>query len=133
MSHHNYATKQKFVAPLARAKGHGSAHEGVHTWMMERITAALLIPYVFWIAYSVLLLRGASYEDFTAWLATPWNAVLMLVFILAAFYHAAAGLQVVIEDYVASHTSKLLMVVGVKITFLLLGVASIFSILKIAL
>jgi succinate dehydrogenase / fumarate reductase membrane anchor subunit len=123
----------KFVSPLARAKGLGSASEGVHHWLAERISGALLIPFTLWVVWSVIMMRGASYDQFLAWFQNPLNAVGMLVFILVSCYHGAAGLQVVIEDYVASHAKKLLMIVGVKIVFGIAAVAAVFSILKIAL
>lgn len=123
----------KFVSPLARAKGLGSASEGIHHWLVERVTGALLIPFTLWIVWSVIALRAARYEDFIVWFQNPLNAIGMVVFILASCYHGAAGLQVVIEDYVATHAKKLLMIVGVKIVFGIAAVAAVFSILKIAL
>src|SRR5690606_10993056 len=67
---------QKFVSPLAQAKGLGSTGEGVHTWLIERASAAFLIPLTAWLVWSVMDMRGASYAEFTAWLALPWNATL---------------------------------------------------------
>ncbi len=126
-------TQNKLISPLARARGLGSAHEGVHHWLLERITAALLMPLTVWLVYSILNLRGVSYEDFTAWVQNPLNAVLLIMFILAGFYHGAMGLQVVIEDYIARHYWRMFKIIAVKIAFAFMAVASIFSILKIAL
>ena len=41
-------------APLARALNHGSAHEGVHHWVVQRFTALALAP---------LLLGGSAARD----------------------------------------------------------------------
>ena len=123
----------KFVSPLAKARGMGSAHEGVHHWLQERIAGALLVPLVLWLVYSILKLKGVSYIIFIEWVANPVNACLLLFFIVVGFFHAAAGLQVVIEDYVASHCKKLLMVILVKISFAMMAIVSLFSVLKIAL
>ncbi len=123
----------KLVSPLAKARGLGSTHEGVHHWLQERITGALLVPLVVWLVYSIVEMRGASYIMFVDWVAQPWNACLLLFFIVAGFFHAAAGLQVVIEDYVASHCKKLLMIICVKVAFAFMAIVSLFSVLKIAL
>lgn len=123
----------KFVSPLARAKGLGSASEGVHHWLAERVTGALLIPFTLWVVWSVITLRAAGYEQFIAWFQNPLNAMGMIIFILASCYHGVAGLQVVIEDYIACHCKKLLMIVGVRIVFGIAAVAAVFSILKMAL
>ena len=39
--------------PLARARGLGSAKEGVHHWWAQRLTAVALIPLVVWFAISL--------------------------------------------------------------------------------
>lgn len=125
--------KDRIQSPLAKARGLGSAHEGAHHWLAERVTAVAILPLVLWVIYSMIDLRGTSYWEFTQWLSQPWNTALMIMFIAGVYHHAVTGLQVVIEDYVASHCTKLLQVIVVKIAFAFMGVASIVSILKIAL
>lgn len=122
-----------FVTCTARAKGLGAAHEGTHHWMMQRVTALSNLVLVLWLVYSIVSLKGATHEVFVAWLALPWNAVLMILFILSTFYHATLGIQVVVEDYIHTRCLKLAKLIGMKLFFVALGVASIFSILKIAL
>lgn len=120
-------------SPLARARGLGAAGEGPGHWMHQRITAIANIPLVLWFVYSVVDLAGADYITFTGWLAQPVNAILMILLILSAFYHAALGVQVVIEDYVDGEFCKMMKLIALKLFFFVLGVASIFSILKVAL
>ncbi len=122
-----------FVSPLARARGLGSTHEGAHHWMQERLTSVALLPLTLWVVYSIVSLRGAAYTDFVTWILQPWNAVLLLVFMLISFYHAVLGLQVVIEDYVSCHATKLAMLIGVKFAFGLMALFTVFSILKLSL
>ncbi len=123
----------KFLSPLARARGMGSTHEGVHHWLAERISAVLLLPLTFWLIYSIISLRYANYEAYTLWLQNPLNASLLLSFLGLMFYHAAAGLQVVIEDYVSCHAKKLFMIFAVKAAFGFMAFLSLVSVLKIAL
>ena len=40
--------------PLSRARGLGSAKEGVHHFWAQRITAVALIPLVVWFAVSLI-------------------------------------------------------------------------------
>jgi succinate dehydrogenase / fumarate reductase membrane anchor subunit len=119
--------------PLARARGLGSAGHGSGHWMAQRVTAIANIPLVIWLVYSVISLIGADYEVFTLWLAQPVHAVLMILFIVSVFYHAALGLQVVIEDYISCECMKMASIIGVKLGLFALAVAAIFSILKVAL
>lgn len=122
----------KLISPLAKARGLGSSHHGVHHWLNQRITAIANIPLVIWFVISVITMRGASYEDFTAWMGQPVNAILMILLVISTFYHAALGSQVVIEDYIHNKAFKMLKLIGTKLFFLAAAIACIFSILKIA-
>lgn len=110
----------------------GSAHEGADHWMAQKITALANIPLVLWLVWSFVGLQGASHAQFTAWLAQPVNAVLMILFVISVLYHAKLGSQVVIEDYISCKWFKMVKIIGQKLFFFALGTACIFSVLKIA-
>ena len=125
--------KDQFKAPLARARGLGSAQEGTEHWMAQRMTAIANLPLVIWFVFAVVNLRGASHAEFTGWLAQPLNAILAILFIISVLYHAKLGAQVVTEDYVHNEGFKVFKLIAQKLVVLTIGVACIFSILKIAL
>ncbi len=118
---------------LGRARGLGSAKAGVAHWWAQRITALALIPLTLWFVASVVALTGASHSEAVAWLSRPHNAVLMLALIGASFWHAALGLQVVIEDYIRSEGARLACVLAAKGAMLLLGLFAALAVLKVAL
>ena len=126
--------------PLARARGLGSAHEGLHHWWAQRLTALALIPLTLWFVVAIVRLvhgqfggtGGASYEDFLGWLASPINATLMVVFIAVSFHHAVLGMQVVIEDYVHAHGLKVAALRLSQFAHVLVAAAGIYPVLKIA-
>ncbi len=119
--------------PLARARGLGAAHQGLHHWVVLRITAIACIPLVIWLAYSVADLAGAGYEQARAWLASPLNAILMILFVLAVFYHAVLGCREIVEDYIHHKGFKIFKLVAMNLFFCALAVVCIFSVLKVAL
>lgn len=86
--------------PLARARGLGAAGSGSHHWTMQRLTAIALLFTTPWFLGVLVGVAGADIAAAREVIAQPWNAVLMLVFVGALFWHAQLGLQVVIEDYV---------------------------------
>ena len=100
-------------SPLARARGHGSAEDGVGHWWHHRVTSVALVPLLLWLAFSIAALAGASFEEARAWLASPVVAVFAILTLAVTFYHFKLGLDVVIEDYVygkgrsEEHTSEL--------------------------
>jgi succinate dehydrogenase / fumarate reductase membrane anchor subunit len=124
--------KQSLISPIRRAKGLGAAHEGVHHWMQQRLTAIANLPLVLWAVYSVFTLQGASYEAFVTYMALPWNTVLAVLFVLSTFTHAVLGCQVIIEDYIHTKWFKIVKLIGIKLFFTALGAATIIAILKIA-
>ena len=88
--------------PLARARGHGSAKDGVHHWYAQRASAVLLIVLLGWVVYSLVGAASGDggYAAAAAFIGHPVNAALLAVLLVAVLYHAMLGLQVVIEDYV---------------------------------
>ncbi len=121
-----------YVAPLKKAKGMGSAHEGADHWMLQKITAIANIPLVLWLMFSIISLQGATYVEFTEWLAKPPHAILMILLVISVMFHARLGAQVVTEDYISNEGFKMFKLIGQKLFFFGLAVACIFSILKIA-
>lgn len=120
------------ISDIKKVKGLGSAHHGNSHWMAQRITAIANIPLILWAVYSVFNLQGVSYLEFTAWLASPLNSILAILFVLNTFYHASLGNQVIVEDYIANFVFRKIKLIAQKLFFIGLGVATIFSILKIA-
>lgn len=120
-------------SPLGRAVGLGSAKEGVDHWWRQRLSAIALVPLGLWFVASLLAHVGGGYEQAVAWLGSPLPAILMIALIAATFYHAALGMQVVVEDYVHREWVKLGTLIFLRLACLLLAVAGIFAVLRVAL
>ncbi len=118
--------------PLARARGLGASHHGVSHWWHQRMTAVANLPLMIWLVWAVVHMQGWTYIEFTAWLAVPVNAILMILSVISVFYHAALGTQVIVEDYFHIEWMKIAKLIGIKLFFIAAGVACVFSILKIA-
>jgi succinate dehydrogenase / fumarate reductase membrane anchor subunit len=99
---------------------------------MQRLTAIALVPLSIWFVISMICLASADYAAVSAWMATPLPAVLMLLLVVATFYHMQLGLQVVIEDYIHGEGTKMVCLIGLKLGSFALGVAAAFAVLKVA-
>ncbi len=120
-----------YRTPLARAKGLGSAKSGTGHWWLQRITAVTLIPLSFWLLKFLGLSLTAPYQQSVDWLASPLNSACIVAWTLAAFYHAALGLQVVIEDYVAAEGPKIISIWAANLAFLFLAIAALLAVFRI--
>lgn len=120
-------------SPLGRARGYGSAKEGVATFLAERISAVALLPLTLWFVFSVARLPLASYGEVKHWVQSPSVAVTLVLFLAVLFYHSALGVKVVVEDYVSGEGRKLVTLLLVKFAHAVLAAAAIFAVLKIAL
>ncbi|MGY0556763.1 MULTISPECIES: succinate dehydrogenase, hydrophobic membrane anchor protein [unclassified Lysobacter] len=119
--------------PLKRARGWGSAKSGTHHFIIQRITAVALIFLSIWAVVLLLSLIGGDYTSVRAAVADPVNAVLLASFLIASFWHAKLGMQVVIEDYV--HTPWIAVTLQLTVIFIcvLAALASVFAVIRITL
>ncbi|MBI1339436.1 succinate dehydrogenase, hydrophobic membrane anchor protein [bacterium] len=125
-------TQPSLRTPLARVRGLGPAKEGAHHFITQRVSALALIVLVPWMLLSLLSAVRGGYEDATAWIGTPFNAVLITLTVAASLYHMRLGMQVVIEDYIGRTTTRaVLLILNTFVCVFLFAVAA-FSVLKIA-
>lgn len=118
-------------SPLGRAIGLGSAKEGVEHWWTQRVTAVALVPLTLWFVASIIAHSGSDYATFIGWLRTPLVTIMMVLLLIAIFYHTALGLQVIIEDYIHS-AAKIPALVIMRLGCFALAAAGILTILRIA-
>jgi len=93
--------RSELRTPLAKVRGLGSAKDGTEHFIWQRITAIVLIPLTLWFVWSLLDLAVHSDQiKIALWLSSGFNATALIVMLIALFYHAKLGLQVIIEDYI---------------------------------
>jgi succinate dehydrogenase / fumarate reductase membrane anchor subunit len=118
--------------PLSRVKGLGSAKEGTTHFWRQRLTALVLIPLILCFGFGL----AAMPVDYTTLIATiqhPAVTVGLIILIFAVFYHAQLGLQVIIEDYVSTKSTRMASLILITFLCLLFGVIGVVAVLKIAL
>jgi succinate dehydrogenase / fumarate reductase, membrane anchor subunit len=118
--------------PLNRVRGLGSAREGTGHFWMQRLTAVANIPLVLFFLGLIIAISGADYASARAVLANPLVALILLAGLLSVLYHMRLGMQIVIEDYIHTEGTKLVLLM--LNTFFSAGLAVVvtFSLLKLS-
>ena len=75
-------------------------------WIMQRLTAVILIPLTFWFVYQCVLLSSYEYAQIKSFFFSKINASLFFGLIIAMLYHAKLGNETIVEDYVTSVNLK---------------------------
>ena len=78
----------------------------VSKWLMQRIAAVLLLPFLFWFLFNYDNIMNFSYSDAMNFIDNKLNiAFLSLIFILA-FFHMRIGMGEIFEDYIHNAAIK---------------------------
>ncbi|HVJ54417.1 MAG TPA: succinate dehydrogenase, hydrophobic membrane anchor protein [Aliidongia sp.] len=118
--------------PLGRVYGLGSARDGAGAWWGMRLSSIALVPLSLWWVIAIIAHAGADYAEFRHWVASPVPAILLILTLGVTCYHLAHGVQEVVEDYVHTEAAKIAILIAVKFGAVVLAVAGIFSVLRIA-
>ena len=123
----------RYRTPLKNVRGWGSAKTGTEHFIHQRLTATALVLLGLWFVWFVIGLVGSDYLTATDAVSRPWNAMLLVGFLVAMFWHAQLGLQVVLEDYIHNSLLALALQVSVKFVAVLGAIISIFAVARIVL
>jgi len=120
-----------FRTDRAKVLGLGSAKSGADHWFGERLKSVALIPLTIIFVLIVAPLIGKDHATVITSFQNPFVSISLILFFLVSFKHLEEGLQVVIEDYVHSKGSLLLLIIFNKLFCWTFGLAAVFAILKI--
>lgn len=119
--------------PLNKVRHHGSAKSGTTHFWQQRLSAIANIPLTLFLIWLVVSLSGADHSQVLATIGHPMIAFGLAATIISYVWHMRLGLQVVIEDYVHGHGTKLALIIANNLFSAFIALISLFAILKISL
>jgi succinate dehydrogenase / fumarate reductase membrane anchor subunit len=115
-----------------RVHGLGTAGEGTGHWWSQRLTSIALVPLTLFFVFPFARALGQPWEAVRAIYATPFNAIVAVLFILVSFNHLHQGVQVVVEDYVHDKPLRTGLLLANIFICLALALIGVFAVAKIA-
>ena len=93
--------------------------KAVTSWLLQRISAVILVPLAIWFIYLCLnfasMLTEASYKKFIDALQNKFNLVGLVLFVTISLFHGYLGMKVILEDYIADKKYRHLSILFLKI------------------
>lgn len=101
------------------------AHYGLRDWLIQRITAVIMVLYTLVITAFLLWQPEIDYNAWTLLFSSNVVRTFTLLFLLCIFYHAWIGMRDIVMDYVKPAAVRLFLHVLVIITLLLYVIWSV--------
>lgn len=90
---------------------------GFKGWLLQRVSAFLILSYIFYLMLMLLYLEPSSHSDWVSFFNDTVTKYLTLLAFLATFYHAWVGSKDIIMDYVKPTLIKLSLYIILITTF----------------
>lgn len=117
---------------IAQVRGLGPARKGPKGWIVQRTTAFAQLFLLPWLLVSLLRMGPVTHRAMLDWLASPVNAVLLMLLVVSVFTHLRLGLTELVEDYVHEEALKIASLLIVNFYAIGGGALALFSIARIA-
>ena len=120
--------KAGFVMAGKLNKPHGSA---VPHWKWQRFSAIVTLPLMVYCVYLMGGLTTLDYEGARQLVAAPTTSLPLALLIGVGIYHAALGVQVIMEDYVPLASGRNGLIVFVRVALAGIALVSFIALARI--
>jgi len=113
------------MAQMTHSRSTAPRDKGLGHWRWQRISALATLGLMVYFAYMVARIGPMDYAAAAAFVAVPVHALGLVVLLVAGLFHAALGVQMIIEDYVMLAQGRQRFVRLSQGVFMLLAVAGL--------
>ena len=105
---------------------------GFGHWRWQRISAVATLGLMLYFTYLVAAMGPLDYSAAMVFVAAPQHAVALAILVIVGLFHAALGVQMIIEDYIPLASGRLALVTTARGVFAIAAMASLVSVGMIA-
>jgi succinate dehydrogenase / fumarate reductase membrane anchor subunit len=102
-----------------------------HHYVLQRITACLLLALVPWFLWNLFNLRDVEYQVIVKNFGNPYSAALLFVMLISGFYHGYLGIQTICLDYLPNPKMRTVISFMVGTMFIFLSVLGTFCLIRL--
>ena len=101
---------------------------GYGHWRWQRISAIVTLILMFYFTYLMASLGTLDYLEALSFVATPHQGIALGLLAIVGFFHAALGVQMIIEDYIPLASGRLALVMLARVVFAIASLASLIAV-----
>ena len=105
-----------------------SREPGFGHWRWQRISAIATLSLMLYFTYLMASIGPLDYSAAMAFMVAPQHAVALAVLVIAGLFHAALGVQMIIEDYIPLASGRLVLVTIARGVFAIAAMTSLVSV-----
>ena len=107
----------------------GHAREsGYGHWRWQRISAVITLALMVYFTYLMASLGSLDYMEARSFVATPYQGIALGSLVVVGLFHAALGVQMIIEDYIPLASGRLVLVMIARVIFFIASLLSLFAV-----
>ena len=101
---------------------------GYGHWRWQRISAVITLILMVYFTYLMASLGPLNYQEARSFVATPHRGIALGLLMIVGLFHAALGVQMIIEDYIPLASGRLVLVMIARAIFLIASLLSLFAV-----
>ena len=101
---------------------------GYGHWRWQRISAVITLILMVYFTYLMASLGPLNYLEARSFVATPHQGIALGLLVIVGLFHAALGVQMIIEDYVPLASGRLMLVMVARMVFIMASLVGIVAV-----
>ncbi len=113
---------------MANLSARHTREPGYGHWRWQRISAIITLILMVYFTYLMASLGPLSYTEALSFVATPHQGVALGLLVIVGLFHAALGVQMIIEDYIPLASGRLALVVMARGVFAIASLVNLIAV-----
>ena len=113
---------------MAHPSARHPRESGYGHWRWQRISAIITLILMVYFTYLRASLGPLNYSEARSFVATPHQGIALGLLVIVSLFHAALGVQMIIEDYIPLASGRLALVMMARGVFAIASLVSLIAV-----